>query len=293
MRTVKTCVGRLEISTKQAKKLNLDKGRRISKNLENNCLLLGANESFSNAAKDLEQLTGLKIGKSTIHRQAIACEIPAPSTKKVVTSLAVDGGNIRVRTPLGEPSIWKNYKAIQIYDDVGFACFQTNQILESWINEQPLGRVVTCLGDGHKGIWNLIDNVGNSSQRREVLDWYHLKENLYRVGGSIKRLLRAETHLWHGDIEAALAEFDGCKGKQKRLSNFRSYLYYHQNRIPDYSLYQLLGIPIGSGAVESLIKRINQRVKITGAQWKHENISQILKLRCAYLNYHGLTSIYA
>ena len=203
--------------------------------MERNCVLLGAKESFSDAAKDLEQLTGLKVSKSTIHRQALGCEIPAPETKKVVTPLAVDGGNIRVRTPLGEPSIWKKYKAIQFYNDVGFACFQNDRILESWINEQPMGRVVNCLGDRHKGIWNLINNIGDRAQRREVLDWYHLQKNLDGIGGSIKRLRRAETHLWHGDIEAALAEFNRCKGKQKRLPNFRSYLYHHQKRIPDYS----------------------------------------------------------
>jgi len=188
---------------------------------------------------------------------------------------------------LGKPSIWKNYKALQIYDDLCFASFQDNKNLETWINQQPLERVVNCLGDGHDGIWNIMVNIGNSNQRREILDWYHLKENIYRVGGSCKRLRRVENHLWYGDIELALAEFSDYKGNKKSLDNFRNYLEHHQGRIPDYSLYQLLGIPIGSGAVESLIKRINQRVKITGAQWKSENVSQILKLRCTYLNSHS------
>ncbi|NER40098.1 MAG: hypothetical protein F6J93_40275 [Oscillatoria sp. SIO1A7] len=96
-----------------------------------------------------------------------------------------------------------------------------------------------------------------------------------------------------GTLRQLPSEFDDCKAKQKRVSNFRNYLYHHQSRIPDYSLYQLLSIPIGSGAVESLIKRINQRLKITGAQWKSENVSQMLKLRCAYLNSHGLMRNYA
>jgi len=54
--------------------------------------------------------------------------------------------------------------------------------------------------------------------------------------------------------------------------------------MPDYSLYQELGICIGSGSVESTIKRIGLRIKISGAQWKAENVPQYLKLRCAYLN---------
>lgn len=194
-RTVKTCIGRVEITTKQAKKLKLEKGRRTSYNLEQNCILLASNESFENVPRDLELLTGLKIGKSTVHRKAMSFEMPEIQTKKIVTALALDGGNVRVRTPLGEPSAWKNYKAIQIYDDIGFACFQSNEALEKWANKQPLGTVVTCLGDGHDGIWNLMENIGNLDQRREVLDWYHLKENLYKIGGSLKRLRRAETHM--------------------------------------------------------------------------------------------------
>ena len=41
---------------------------------------------------------------------------------------------------------------------------------------------------------------------------------------------------------------------------------------------------IGSGAVESAIKQIDLRLKLVGAQWKSDNVNQILQLRCAYLN---------
>jgi hypothetical protein len=50
---------------------------------------------------------------------------------------------------------------------------------------------------------------------------------------------------------------------------------------------------IGSGSVESWIKQIGSRVKIAGAQWNPKNVSQILKLRCAYLNQDITLSIYA
>jgi hypothetical protein len=41
---------------------------------------------------------------------------------------------------------------------------------------------------------------------------------------------------------------------------------------------------IASGAVESTVKQIDRRLKISGAQWKAENVPQVLKHRCAYLN---------
>jgi hypothetical protein len=47
---------------------------------------------------------------------------------------------------------------------------------------------------------------------------------------------------------------------------------------------QELGIGIGSGGVESLIKQLAMRMKIIGSQWSQNNVSQMLKLRCAYLN---------
>jgi hypothetical protein len=41
---------------------------------------------------------------------------------------------------------------------------------------------------------------------------------------------------------------------------------------------------IGSGAVESTVKQINRRTQISGAQWKEDNVPQVLAQRCAYLN---------
>jgi hypothetical protein len=41
-------------------------------------------------------------------------------------------------------------------------------------------------------VWNLFKEIGDNEQRQEILDGYHLKENLYKVGGSIKRLKSAE-----------------------------------------------------------------------------------------------------
>ena len=54
--------------------------------MEHNCVLLASNESFDNVPRDLEQLTGLKIGKSTVHRKALSFEIPEIQTEKVVTA---------------------------------------------------------------------------------------------------------------------------------------------------------------------------------------------------------------
>ena len=61
--------------------------------------------------------------------------------------------------------------------------------------------------------------------------------------------------------------------------------YTHHSRIPDYWYFQTEQISsIGSGAIESTVKQIGRRVKISGAQWNKHNVSQVLKHRTAYLN---------
>jgi hypothetical protein len=73
--------------------------------------------------------------------------------------------------------------------------------------------------------------------------------------------------------------------KKKKAENFCNYLETHRERIVNYGYYQEEQIcSIGSGAVESTVKQIDRRLKISGAQWNKENIPQVLKHRCAYLN---------
>jgi hypothetical protein len=83
--------------------------------------------------------------------------------------------------------------------------FQDNQVVIDWVNNQPLANTVTCVGDGHDGIWNIVDQLAPDVQRREVLDWFHLIENLHKVGGSLKRLKQAQSLLWKGQVDATIS----------------------------------------------------------------------------------------
>ena len=134
-----------------------------------------------------------------------------------------------------------------------------------------------------QGVWNLFSEIGSSEGRQEILDWYHLKENLYKVGGSLKRLKAAETFLWQGQVSEAIALFIGLT--KKPAQNFINYLKKHSERIVNYQYLSTEGLcSIGSGAVESAVKQIGKRLKISGAQWKLSNVPRMLQLRSAYLN---------
>jgi hypothetical protein len=180
----------------------------------------------------------------------------------------VDGGTIRLRTPKEEKSIWRDYKAIATDQGI-LATLHDNPPLIALINSQLLSTPITCLGDGHPGVWNIIAKIATPTQRREILDWYHLTENLYKVGGSLKRLDKAKALLWQGKINETLILFRAMKCPQ--AASFCTYLEQHRHRIINYAYYKAEGISIGSGAVESAIKQIDRRTQISGAQWKTEN----------------------
>ena len=276
------------MKNKQVERLGLKSYSQLSPLLEKCCLRISANESYQKAEAEIEALTGMIVGHSTQQRLVNRQELPLPSTKQGISEISVDGGKVRLR---GEPkagSHWKDYKAVRLQSIYYGAFFDDNQSLIDYVNSQKLLSPLVCLGDGHQGVWNLVSEFGPKQQRREILDWYHLKENLYKVGGSIKRLKKAEAFLWRGDVEAAKTLFTPLPGK--KANNFCAYLDQHRYRIVNYEYYQAEQLcSIGSGAVESAIKVLGTRIKISGAQWNSENVNQILAVRCAYLN--GLLAI--
>lgn len=252
------------------------------------CLRVSANVSYQHTEADIELFTGIRVPAKTQQRLVHRQTFELPQAEQPIAELSADGGKIRVRTPVGEECRWLDYKGVRLHESATGASFQDNQRLVDWVHQQPLSSPLTCLGDGHDGIWNLIEPMAPASQRREILDWYHLMENLDKVGGSRRRLSEARTLLWRGNVDATLALFAGCKHKQ--AVNFCTYLNKHRHRIVNYEYYQSEQIcSIGSGAVESAVKQISRRTKISGAQWNQENVPQVLAHRCAYLN--GLLTV--
>lgn len=270
------------MSEKQAQILEVKAYTRWSPYLEQCCLLVSANESYERAAEDIEVLTGVKVTHSTQQRLVHRQTFELPRVEGTVEEMSVDGGKVRLRTPQGQPSEWRDYKGVNLHKCCVAAFFQDNEQLVNWVNIQVLSNPLTCLGDGHDGFWNIYSQIGTATQRREILDWYHLIENLGKVGGSQQRLTAVEACLWRGDVEGAIALFEDWQ--HERVATFIGYLSRHRARIVNYGYYQAEGISIGSGAIESTVKQVGQRIKISGAQWEKDNVPQVLKQRCAYLN---------
>lgn len=245
-------------------------------------MLLSANASYERSSQDIVVLTGLEVSRGTqqrlVHRQTFELAV----VEAAVEELSIDGGKVRLRTPKGQLCRWQDYKAVNLHEHCCEAFLQENETLVDWVNRQPLATPVVCLGDGHDGIWNLFKDIATPSQRQEILDWFHLVENLNKVGGSQQRLATVETLLWQGDVDGTIAQFKDWK--HERVDNFIAYLNKHRHRIVNYSYFQAEGISIGSGTIESTVKQVGARIKLSGAQWNAANVPQVLLHRCAYLN---------
>ena len=68
-----------------------------------------------------------------VHRQ----NFEFPEAQSTVEELSVDGGNIRIRTPIGKPCDWKGYKAVRLHNLQAMAAsFQENNLVIDWVNNQ-------------------------------------------------------------------------------------------------------------------------------------------------------------
>jgi hypothetical protein len=127
---------------------------------------------------------------------------------------------------------------------------------------------IYCIGDGHPGIWNLFQEIGVTEQRQQSLDWYHLKEKFYKAGGSLKRLKQAESLLWLRQLNEVINLFKELK--IKGFKTFCNYLEFHRNPIVNYRYYKEESLTsIGSGTVESTIKRIGRAGETIGSAVKY------------------------
>jgi hypothetical protein len=274
----------LPLTEKQAIRLNVKPNQRISPYLEQCCVRASANVSYDNAARDIQYYTGMKISGRTQQRIVHRYQFSELACQDKVQEISVDGGKVRLRTKTrGEACVWRDYQAICVPQLARQAWFKENEELINWVNHQPLSDPLNCLGDGHPGIWKIVEQFDFPGEKREIIDWFHLMENLHKVGGSMKRLKQAESLLWQGKVDETIELISPLK--KKPAQNFCRYLETHRQRIINYDYYQQEEIcSIASGAVESTVKQIDRRLKISGAQWHSKNVPQVLKHRCAYLN---------
>jgi hypothetical protein len=162
--------------------------------------------------------------------------------------------------------------------------------------------VVVFLADGAPWIWERLDWVSQrvglrTGQWQFVLDFWHAAQHIGLALGQVpladqerKRLYRTlrkwlkAGKAW--EMTQELRRLGQTHGVLEAMAEDLGYLEKHEDYgHMDYAHYQRRGLPIGSGAVESAIRRvINLRIKGPGLLWEEENAEAMVVLRAAALS---------
>ena len=151
------------------------------------------------------------------------------------------------------------------------------------------------VGDGAKWIWGRVDELVSQiglerAKVTEVIDWYHAVETLHTIASypakwsqkqKAKWIRKAKRLLYAGKIDELhtyISEL-AVGRRAKSVRKHRNYFLGNQARM-QYEAFEGAGIPCGSGAVESAIRRVvNQRMKGNAKFWRESNAEGILLLR--------------
>lgn len=156
---------------------------------------------------------------------------------------------------------------------------------------------VLFVADGAAWIWRRIPKLIaaldlKAEQVQELIDFWHAVEYLGKIADS-KRLQGAKRKHWltiqkrrllNGEIGSVVIELETLlKGrKSKNQTTWLNYFRTHglNHRRMDYAASRSQQLPIGSGAIESAVRRvINLRVKSNSTYWLRQNAETMIRLR--------------
>src|SRR3954454_3101854 len=159
---------------------------------------------------------------------------------------------------------------------------------------------ILFVADGARWIWNrvgaLLRRLGvKPDQVNELVDFYHAVEHLGKIASLQRRWTAAERQAWigrqrrrllKGGFEEVQAAIDVVCGSRPGKALRRERDYFKRNggkgRM-DYARMVESKMPIGSGAIESAIRRVvNLRLKGASIYWHKKSAEAVLLLRSYY-----------
>jgi soluble cytochrome b562 len=176
------------------------------------------------------------------------------------------------------------------------------KLLEFYLREFQIATAdrILFVADGARWIWNrvgsLLRRLGiKPEQIHELVDFYHAVEHLGKIAALQRRWTVAERQKWIGsqrrrllkgkieEVQAAI-EVDCGSRPGKALKRERDYFKRNGgNGRMDYARMVALKLPIGSGAIESAIRRVvNLRLKGPSIYWHKASAEAVLLLRSYY-----------
>ena len=176
------------------------------------------------------------------------------------------------------------------------------KLMEFYLRELKITTAdkVLFVADGARWIWNragaMLRRLGvKPEQVNELVDFYHAVEHLGKIAALQRRWTASERQAWigrqrrrllKGGIEEVQAAIDTVCGSRPGKALKRERDYFKRNggkgRM-DYARIAALQLPIGSGAIESAIRRVvNLRLKGPTIYWHKMSAEAVLLLRSYY-----------
>jgi len=161
--------------------------------------------------------------------------------------------------------------------------------------------VVEFIADGADWIWDRIDRLITdaeipASKLVQVLDFYHGTEHLHEAvelcsdlpKKKREKLYRKLVHLLRHDPEGVnriieqLTERGKMSRQGEKMKKALAYFEKHSGRMRYHSV-SSMKLPIGSGLVESAVRRvINLRFKAPGSFWNENTVNGLMHLRACF-----------
>jgi hypothetical protein len=173
-------------------------------------------------------------------------------------------------------------------------------LLRYYLGQLGLGQAerVLFVADGAHWIWNRVPALARAlglsgEQFHERVDFYHAVEHLGQVAALRKGWSQQARKAWvrrhrklllNGQVDAVVKAVQSiCRGRNSQaIATQRDYFIRNRARM-DYAGIAALHLPIGSGAIESAVRRvINLRLKGASIYWRRENAEALLTLRAYY-----------
>ncbi len=174
------------------------------------------------------------------------------------------------------------------------------ELFEHYLVQLGIGKAseVVLVGDGAPWIWERIPKLireigGDSLKITEIIDWTHAEQNLRKAFASLPKKKAEQVKfedfknlLFSGDISKIVSEIKRLfkmRASSKIMKKLKSYFISNSNRM-QYKHNLLMKLPIGSGVIESAIRRVvNLRLKSPGSFWNLKFAEKMIYLRSQIL----------
>ena len=160
-------------------------------------------------------------------------------------------------------------------------------------------KAVFFVMDGGIWLWNIFNDRFEKCAKA-MLDFYHLSQHLHTLAAALHGAGTEKAEAWCGKIlhdlkhkspdrlfktldELLHEPPSGAPSVLEAISEQDAYFRKHAKHM-DYAANAALGVPIGSGSVESLCLQFQNRLKRTGQFWTKEGFAALLRIIVRHWN---------